>query len=370
MIPLVDLKAQYAGIREEIMPAITEVIASGRFIGGPAVAGFENMFREFCEVGHVVGCANGTDALEIALWALGIGDKDEVICPSHTFIATAEAILRAGARPVFADIEPETHLLDPASVERNITERTRAVIPVHLYGQPCEMDSIMAVARRNHLWVIEDCAQAHGARYDGKRVGTFGELGMYSFYPGKNLGAYGDGGAIVTNNHELARKIKMYANHGRNQKYLHDFPGVNSRLDAIQAAVLTAKLKHLEEWNQKRAEAAQVYHRLLDRVSDLVLPAHAPRRSHVYHLYVVQVPDGRRDDIIRQLKSDGVEAGVHYPVPLHEQPAFVHLGYRPEDLPVTHRVASRIISLPMFPEITQEQIGAVARALTSAIASR
>jgi dTDP-4-amino-4,6-dideoxygalactose transaminase len=307
-----------------------------------------------------VGVGNGTDALYLALRALGIGPGDEVLTVAHTFIATTEAISLTGARPVFVDIREDTMLMDPDAVEAAITPRTRAIVPVHLYGQPCDMDRIMEIARRRQLKVVEDAAQAHGARWRGRRVGSIGDAGCFSFFPGKNLGAYGDAGAVVSQDEELIRRVRMLANHGRLDKYLHQMEGVNSRLDGLNAAVLRIKLRKLDEWNAARRRNAKQYMDILTG-SDAVLPGVNQLAEPVWHLFVVRVSE--RDDVLKQLKERGIAAGVHYPVPLHRQPAYKHLEMAAGKLPITERVASHVVSLPMYPELSTDQIATVSRLL-------
>ncbi|HYD70500.1 DegT/DnrJ/EryC1/StrS family aminotransferase [Azospirillum sp.] len=359
-IPFVDLKAQYRAIKAEIDPAIARVLESTAFIGGEELKRFEAEFAAYCGTADCVGCGNGTDALYIALRALGIGAGDEVITVSHTFIATAEAISQTGARPVFVDIRPDTMLMDADALEKAVTPRTKAVIPVHLYGQVCDMDRILEVARRHNLKVVEDCAQAHGARWHGRKAGTFGDLASFSFYPGKNLGAYGDGGAIVGDDPQVMRRVRMLANHGRLEKYTHELEGVNSRLDGLQAAILRVKLRHLDAWNAGRRRAADLYRENLAGL-DLVPPTVRPEAEPVWHLFVIRVKD--RTAVESTLKAAGISTGVHYPIPLHRQPAYAHLGMAEGSLPVTEAAAAEILSLPMFPELAEAQIKVVAAAL-------
>ncbi|HLA43690.1 MAG TPA: DegT/DnrJ/EryC1/StrS family aminotransferase [Aggregatilineales bacterium] len=363
-IPFVDLKAQYKRIKPDVDAAIEEVLSNTAFIGGQKLKDFESAFAAFCDVKHAIGVGNGTDALFIALKSMGIGVGDEVITVSHTFIATGEAITMTGATVRFVDIDPRTYTFDPAKLEAAITDKTKAIIPVHLYGQIADMDAIMQIAEKHHLFVLEDAAQAHGATYKGKKAGSIGHMAAFSFYPGKNLGAYGDAGAIVTNNDEYARFAEMYANHGRLTKYEHEFEGVNSRLDGLQAAVLGIKLLHINQWNKERQQAATWYDELLAPLSQYVVtPYILPGNESVFHLYVIQVPE--RDRLLERLKENGIAGGVHYPVPLHEQPAYRYLEHKPEDFPVTSKVAAKIVSLPMFPEITQEQCRAVAEVVAA-----
>jgi dTDP-4-amino-4,6-dideoxygalactose transaminase len=359
-VPLCDLYAQYVTIKSDIDAAIQRTLDCSAFIGGDELRQFEAEFAKYCEAKACVGVGNGTDALYLALRGLGIGTGDEVITVAHTFIATAETISLSGARPVFVDIKEDTMLMDPDALEAAITPRTRAIIPVHLYGQPCDMDRIMDVARRHQLAVIEDAAQAHGARWRGKRVGSFGDIACFSFFPGKNLGAYGDGGAVVSQDAALIQRIRMLANHGRTDKYLHHMEGVNSRLDGLNAAVLRVKLRHLDSWNAARRRHAQRYTELL-RGSGAMLPAVHSHAESVWHLFVVRVQE--RDSLQTTMHKAGIAAGVHYPVPLHRQPAYNYLDLKEGSLPVTERVAAHVISLPMYPELTADQLQAVSRVL-------
>jgi dTDP-4-amino-4,6-dideoxygalactose transaminase len=356
-IPFVDLQAQYASIRTEVDQAIGAVLESAHFVGGTPLTSFEQSFAAWCEARHALGVANGTDALQLALRALGVGSGDEVITVPNTFIATAAAIATLGAKPVFVDIDPETYTIDPALITRAVTPRTKAIIPVHLYGQPADMRPIMEIARRHGLSVVEDAAQAHGATYDGRRVGSIGHIACFSFYPGKNLGAYGDGGAVTTNDDQLADRISRLRDHGRLTKYVHAEVGFNSRLDAIQAAILLVKLHHLDHWNRMRRRAAEWYDAELSETG-VKSPRVRPGSTHVYHLYVIETD--RRGDLQAKLEAAGVSTGVHYPLPLHLQPAFAHLGYRQGDLPRAEGIAARLLSLPIFPELTSEQVARVA----------
>ncbi|PZV15270.1 MAG: erythromycin biosynthesis sensory transduction protein eryC1 [Pseudanabaena sp.] len=353
MIPLVDLKAQYDSIQTEIDRVIHRVINRTAFIGGEEVEQFEAEFATYCETKACVGVGNGTDALYLTLRAMGIGKGDEVITVAHTFIATAEAISLVGAKPVFVDILESTMLIDPDTIEAAITPNTRAIIAVHLYGQPCEMDRISAIAHKYNLKVIEDAAQAHGAFYQGRRVGSLGDAACFSFYPGKNLGAYGDGGAVVSQNENLIDKIRMLANHGRVEKYTHQIEGTNSRLDSLQAAVLRVKLKHLDNWNARRSHHADYYLTYLNS-QVVTLPAVHPETKSVWHLFVVRSLD--RDQFQKQLKGKGISTGIHYPIPLHLQPAYAHLGIPKGSLEITEKVASQITSLPMYAELTEQQL--------------
>ncbi|HXI74468.1 MAG TPA: DegT/DnrJ/EryC1/StrS family aminotransferase [Pyrinomonadaceae bacterium] len=363
MIQLVDLKAQYDTIRDEITEAIQSVIESSAFVGGNAVREFEKEFAAYCDVKACVGVGNGTDAIYLVLRALGIGTGDEVITVAHTFIATSEAISMTGARPVFVDIREDTMLMDPVLIEKAITPRTKAIVAVHLYGQPCDMDAIMQIAERHGLKVIEDAAQAHGARWRGRRVGSIGDAACFSFYPGKNLGAFGDAGAVVSNDVELLEKVRMLANHGRLEKYTHKMEGVNSRLDGLQAAILRVKLRHLDNWNESRRRHADFYFEALTG-GDLQMPVVHEHAEPVWHLFVVRVSD--RAGLQAALKQEGIATGVHYPVPLHQQPAYEDFGIARESLPVTDLVAGRVVSLPMYPELTSAQLETIVNAISMA----
>lgn len=366
-IPLVDLKIQYLSLKKELDEALAQCLSHTSFIGGPDHKAFGEEFAAFCGQGHVALCGNGTDALYLAIVGkLGQGDgSGEILTVPNTFIATTEAIIQAGYRPVFVDVDPQTYLMDPAKLEAAFTEKSRAILPVHLYGQMAPMPEIMALARKADLAVIEDAAQAHGALFDGEGPGQWGDAACFSFYPGKNLGAWGDGGAVFTRDPDLAERIRLHANHGRRSKYLHEFPGCNSRLDGLQAAVLRVKLRHLAEWNAKRAAIAARYDELLGGHPAVTTPKTAPGATHVYHIYAVQVDN--RDAVLDGLRSQGIMAGVHYPVPLHEQPVYADMGIAPEEFPVAHRVAPRLISLPLFPEMTAAQVERVAATLLSLV---
>jgi dTDP-4-amino-4,6-dideoxygalactose transaminase len=353
-VPFLDLKTQYRALALEMDEALHGVMANADFILGKDVELFEQEFAAYCGVPYAVGLDSGISALELALRALGVGPGDEVMTVSHTFIATVSAISFTGAKPVFVDVRPDTFNLDTRQLEAAITPRTKAILPVHLYGQPADLDPILDAARKHHLAVIEDACQAHGARYRGQRVGSFGEAGCFSFYPGKNLGAYGDGGLLVTHNRELAEKVRMLRNYGQREKYHHLFLAYNHRLDSMQAAVLRVKLKRLDDWNAARQKLAQRYRLGLEGLSGVVVPAEAPDRTHVYHLYVIQHPD--RDGLAAFLRQRGVATGLHYPIPVHRQPCYESLGVAPGSLPVTESLAPRILTLPMFPEMTTEQV--------------
>ena len=361
-IPLVDLKAQYLSIKDEIDAAIQEVISKTAFIGGFYVKEFEQAFAGFCGVKHCIGVGNGTDALYIALKCLGVGPGDEVIVPANSFIATSEAVTMTGARVAFVDINPKTYNMDPNRLEAEIIKgsafRPAAVIPVHLYGQPADMDPIMELAKQHGLKVVEDCAQAHGAAYKGRRIGTFGDAACFSFYPGKNLGAYGDGGAVVTNDDELAVKVRMMANHGRIGKYDHDFEGINSRLDGLQAAILEVKLRHLAEWTEKRRRNAYLYNEYLKN-TDLALPKEIDDVRAVNHLYVVRIKNGMRGKFQEHLKSKDISTGIHYPIALPRLKAYSYLGLSEDSFPEATKASQEILSLPMFPELEQSQIKAI-----------
>ncbi|HEX8747483.1 MAG TPA: DegT/DnrJ/EryC1/StrS family aminotransferase [Pyrinomonadaceae bacterium] len=357
MIPFVDLQAQYRAIKEEVDAAVMRVLGNASFVLGREVAAFEESFAEYTGARHCVGVSNGTAAIQLALTACGIGAGDEVIVPANTFFATAEAVSTAGATPVFVDADPVSYTIDPRQVEAAITPATRAIIPVHLYGQAADLDAVLEIARRRNLLVIEDAAQAHGALYRGRRVGTFGHAAAFSFYPGKNLGAYGEGGAVVTNDEAVARKVRLLRDHGSERKYHHEIIGYNFRLEGIQGAVLSVKLRHLERWNELRREHASRYNALLEGAG-LVLPEELAYARHVYHLYVVQSEE--RDALQADLNGAGVQTGIHYPVPIHLQPAYAFLGHARGSFPETERQAARVLSLPMFPELTDEQMNAVA----------
>lgn len=368
-IPLVDLSAQHRGIKEDLEAAVRECVDRSSFIGGEDHDEFALEFSEFCGGGHTALCGSGTDALYLSLMGLlGPGDgRGEVITVSHTFIATAEAVSLAGYRPVFVDIDPETYLMDTDKVEEAITDRTKAVIPVHLYGQMVPMDKLMSIARRHRLHVLEDAAQAHGARWMNKGPGQWGDAACFSFYPGKNLGAWGDGGAVFSRDRTFIEGVRMRANHGRSDKYTHRFAGINSRMDGLQAAVLRVKLRHLERWNEKRLQAARLYDSLLKEGDGLTLPMVRDQADHVFHLFVVRVKD--RDRVFARLREEGIGAGIHYPIAVHEQPAYSHLRPPPETLAVTHNTVRSIISLPLYPEITDDHLHLVAGAVRRLAAS-
>jgi dTDP-4-amino-4,6-dideoxygalactose transaminase len=365
-ISFVDLQAQYAALRPELEAAVRRVMERADFILGEEVERFEEEFARYCEGKHAVGVGSGLDALVLALRAYGIGPGDEVITAANTFIATALAISAVGARPVLVDVDPQTYNLDPRALAAAITSRTRAVVPVHLYGQPAEMNAIVQTARRHNLLVLEDAAQAHGARYHGRRAGSLGDAAAFSFYPGKNLGAYGDGGMVVTNDAAVAEKIRYLRNYGQRVKYYHVVRGTNSRLDTMQAAILRVKLRRLDDWNAARRRHAETYARLLAGLP-VALPHTQPECEHVFHLFVVQVAE--RDRMQKALAERGIATGIHYPVPIHLQEAYRDLGYPKGSFPVTEAAAERVLSLPMFAELTSEQIAAVAQAVRHAAGS-
>jgi len=358
-VQFVDLQAQYRALEPELHAAMRRVLERSDYILGDDVKCFEQEFATFCRAPHCVGVANGTDALHLALLACGVGAGDEVITCTHTFIATVLAIHQVGARPVLVDCDPLTYTIDPQAVARAITQRTKALLPVHLYGQPADMDPLADLAREHRLWLIEDACQAHGAEYKGRRCGTLGDIAAFSFYPGKNLGAYGDGGAVTTTRDDLADRVRLLRNYGQRVKYEHTCKGFNSRLDTLQAAILRVKLRGLEAANQSRRRAAARYDTLLADCG-LATPARAGYAEHVYHLYVVQAPD--RETLQGRLDAANIAHGIHYPVPVHLQPAFADLGYQPGRFPVAETLAPRIVSLPMFPELTDAQIERVAAA--------
>ena len=372
-IPFVDLKTQYESIKDEIDSVISEVISKSAFIGGPYVKSFEESFASFCNVKHCVGVGNGTDALFIALKALGIGQGDEVITAANSFIATSEAITMTEARVVFVDINPQTYNMDHQKLREflekdcNVDDKTgqpvnrqtgkqiKAIIPVHLYGQPADMDFILDIAKKHNLKVVEDAAQAHGAIYKGRTIGSIGDVACFSFYPGKNLGAYGDGGAIVTNDEALAKKARMLANHGRTEKYNHEVEGVNSRLDGLQAAILNVKLKHLSEWSESRRKNAHLYNEYL-KDTELITPVEIDNVKAVYHLYVVRVNSNSRQRLQDHLKSKGIATGIHYPIALPNLTAYSYLKHSNNDFPEATKASQEILSLPMFPELNESQI--------------
>jgi dTDP-4-amino-4,6-dideoxygalactose transaminase len=358
-IPFVDLNAQYYSIKEEIDEAISSVIQDSAFIGGQYAKNFEQNFANYIGVKNSIGVGNGTDALYIALKALEISEGDKVITVANTFIATPEAITMTGARVVFVDCDKETYNIDVDKIESAISPKTRAIIPVHLYGQPADMDRIKHIAKKHNLYVVEDAAQAHGSEYKGLRVGTIGAIACFSFFPGKNLGAYGDAGAIVTNNDGLARKARMFANHGRIEKYNHEFEGTNSRLDGLQAAILDIKLKYLDKWTERRRTIAKVYDAALKDI--VITPSVMPDVKHVYHLYVIRIKN--RDRVKELLAEKEIATGIHYPIPLPFLKAYGYLGHKPADFPVAYSMKDEILSLPIHGDMTDEQVEYVVASL-------
>jgi dTDP-4-amino-4,6-dideoxygalactose transaminase len=361
-VPFVDLKAQYRTIETDVDAAIARILEHTSFVMGREVAAFEEAFANYLGVQFCIGVNSGTAALQLALMAYGIGRGDEVIVPSFTFFATAEAVSIAGATPVFVDIDPVAYTVTAEAIEQAITPRTRAIIPVHLYGQPVDLDPILALAGLHKLHVIEDAAQAHGAQYKRRRVGTLGHAGCFSFYPSKNLGAYGEAGAVVTNDEECARRLRLLRDHGARSKYVHDIIGYNFRMEEMQAAVLNVKLPHLDDWNSQRRRCAARYHELLGDCN-VVLPQEMDYAQHVFHLYAVQCE--QRDAFQQHLAASGIQTGIHYPIPNHRQPAYSSLGYKPGRFPVTEQLCESVLSLPMFAELTEEQQLQVAQACRS-----
>jgi len=367
-VPFSNLHAQHQPIREQLDAAIGDVIDKSAFAGGPFVTAFENEFARYCECKHFIGLGSGTDALWLSLLALEVGQGDEVITVPSTFAATVEAIRHCGARPRFVDIDERTYTMDPALLERAINPRTKAIIPVHLFGQCADMDPILEIAQRRCIPVVEDACQAHGAQYKGRKAGTMGSLGCFSFYPGKNLGALGEAGGVATDDEELAAKIRVLRDHGQHRKYQHSLVGWNARMDGIQGAVLSIKLKHLDVNNVRRRAHGLQYDQLLGDVEEIITPFEAPHNHHVYHIYAVRVHD--RNQILQAMAARGISCAIHYPVPVHLQEAYAYLGVEEGSLPVTERCAQEFLSLPMFPELTREQVRAVATELKSCISGR
>jgi dTDP-4-amino-4,6-dideoxygalactose transaminase len=353
-IPLVDLKEQFQPLKKEIMTEIEGVLDNMELFLGENVFQLESEFAKYCQTRFAVGVGSGTDALYLSLRAVGVGRGDEVITVANTFIATAEAIVQTGAQPVFVDIDADTYTIDATKVEAAITERTKAILPVHLYGYPADMDRIMAIARKHGLRVIEDACQAHGAEYKGVKVGTIGDAGAFSFYCSKNLGAYGEGGMVVTKDREIATQVQVLRDHGRNGKYQHAVMGTNSRLDELQSAILRVKLRHLDEWNTMRRALAAEYNRQLFGIEEIVRPTERPHAEHVYHLYVIRTPD--REGLSTWLRKHNIATGVHYPIPIHLQQAWLAVGYSGGSLPITEASSQEILSLPMYPELTVDQV--------------
>jgi dTDP-4-amino-4,6-dideoxygalactose transaminase len=365
-VPFLNLPLQYQNLKSEIDSAIQSVIDKGAFAGGPFVEKFENSFAQFCGAKHCIGVSSGTSALTLLLQAHSIGPGDEVIIPVNTFIATAESVSILGATPVFCDCEESSALIDTSKIEEKITGKTKAIIPVHLYGQPADMDEITEIAKKHNLLVIEDACQAHGARYlpspsEGESQGD--GHAAYSFYPGKNLGAFGEAGGVTTNSDDIAQRIRMLRDHGQSKKYYHDKIGWNERMDGIQGAVLDIKLQHLKEWNENRYKNAQLYREKLEGIGDIRFFEEKPGRTHVYHLFVIRTL--HRDELQEHLKQNDIHSGIHYPIPLHLQKAYEHLGHQKGDFPVAEAIADQILSLPMFPEMTEEQVEKVCGTIAS-----
>jgi dTDP-4-amino-4,6-dideoxygalactose transaminase len=366
-VPFLDLRAQHEPLQAEFMEAFRQVMEASAFAGGPFVARFETEYAAFCRTRHALGVGNGTDALWLSLLALGVGPGDEVITVPNTFIATAEAISACGARPVFVDVDEQTYTMDPAQLEAAITLRTQAIVPVHLFGQTADMDSILVLARRHGTPVVEDACQAHGAEYKGQRAGSLGTVGCFSFYPGKNLGAFGEAGAVTTDDPELRAKVQMLRDHGQAAKYHHSVIGWNARMDGIQGAVLSVKLRRLRAANEARRAHARRYDELLADEPGIILPIAATDRRHVYHVYAVRVQN--RDEILQRMAARGVHCAIHYPVPIHLQKAYSFLGLRPGRFPVAERCAREFLSLPMYPELQPEQVEYVAESLKDCVRS-
>jgi dTDP-4-amino-4,6-dideoxygalactose transaminase len=361
VVPFVDLKVQYQSIKKDIDSAIANVLNETAFIGGKYVHDFETSFAEMYGVKHCISVANGTDSLYILMKMLGIGSGDEVITAANSWISSSETISQTGATPVFVDIHPDFYSMDETQLEAKITSRTKAIIPVHLHGQMCDMDVIMDIANKHNIPVIEDCAQSHFSSYKGKRAGTIGIAGSFSFYPGKNLGAYGDAGCIITNDSALAEKCTMFARHGALKKHQHQIEGINSRLDGLQAAILSAKLPNILNWTRQRQENAKYYSEVLSSIKQINIPVTRPETEHSFHLYIIRAE--RREELAEYLKANGIETAVHYPTALPLLKAYEYLGHKPEDFPVSYAYQSQILSLPMFPELTKEMIDHVAKTI-------
>lgn len=360
-VPFVDLKAQYLSIQQDIDGAIAKVIQETSFIGGKFVKDFEQQFAASYGIKHCISCGNGTDSLYILMKMLGIGEGDEVITAANSWISSSETITQAGARPVFADVHPAYYSIDESKLESRITSKTKAIIAVHLQGQMCDIETIKNICDKHGLLLIEDCAQSHFSEYKGKRAGFTGIAGSFSFYPGKNLGAYGDAGCIITNDDALAEKCRMYANHGALKKHQHQMEGINSRLDSIQAAILSAKLPHIMKWTEQRIKNAALYTKHLSGITGIELPAVRPNSKHTYHLYVIRTK--QRDQLMQYLKEQEIETSIHYPTALPNLPAYKYLGHQPADFPIASALQQEILSLPMYPELTEEMIIYVARAM-------
>src|SRR5438270_1544661 len=366
-VPYLDLKAQYQSIKPEIDTAIARVLESCQFVLGPEVAGFEQDFAAYCGTAECIALNSGTSALHLALLAAGVGPGDEVITVPFTFVASIAAIIYAGARPILVDIDPRSFTMDPTAIEAAITPRTKAILPIHLYGQAADMDPIMEIARRHGLVVIEDAAQAHGAKYKGRPVGSIGDLACFSFYPGKNLGAYGEGGALTTNSPEYARTVRMLRDWGQDRKYHHALHGFNYRMEAFQGAILRVKLRHLERWTEARRAVVSLYNQHLAG-SSVERPTEMPWGRHVYHVYTLRTED--RDGMQTSLLAEGIETGIHYPVPAHLQPAYANLGYGRGDFPHAEAAARQVLSLPLYPELSSQALAEVAAAVKKAVANR
>lgn len=369
-IPMINVSLNYSSIKDEVEKAVKDVLSSGNYILGPNVELFEKELAIYLNSKHVISCANGTDAIALALMSLGVKAPDEVITVSNSYFATSEAIALVGAKPVFVDIKESDFNIDVAKIESLITKKTKAIIPVHLYGQPCDIDTVIDIAKKHGLCVIEDCAQAIGAKYKGKTVGTFGDIGTTSFYPTKNLGACGDGGAVFTNDENIAGKIKQLRTHGSLKRYVHDYIGLNSRLDEIQAAILRIKLKHLDHWNTNRQNAAKYYDSLLKNTDDVITPKIKSNYTHIFHQYTIRVKrikNRDRDALSKKLKDSGIDTLIYYPIPIHMQKAFSYL--EKTKLPITEMISKEILSLPMFPEITKEEQEQVISSLKEVIIS-
>src|SRR6516162_3973612 len=365
-VPFLDLNSHHEPLRDEIACAILDVIDAAAFAGGPFVARFEADFAAYCDSPHAIGVGSGTEALWLTFLALGVGPGDEVITVPSTFMATAEAITYSGARPVFVDVDERTYTMNPARQKDALTTKTKAIIPVHLFGQPADMDPIVEFARKHSLYIVEDACQAHGAEYKGRRVGTLGDTACFSFYPGKNLGAFGEAGAVVTNKAELQERIRILRDHGQVRKYFHSVVGWNCRMDGIQGAVLRIKLRHLEAGNKRRRAHAAHYDAALSGVEGVVTPAHASYARHVYHVYAIRVNE--RDEVMKYLADQGIATGIHYPVPVHLQEAYRSLGYERGNFPVAERCAAQFVSLPMYPELTKAQLDTVIEGVRDAVA--
>ncbi len=361
-VPFLDLKAQYRQIKDKVNPAIQDVLDNTAFVMGKRVFDFEEVFAKHHSVKHCIATSSGTDGNHLALWALGIEAGDEVIIPANTFIATAWGATLCGATPVFVDCHPESYNIDPAKVEAAITSKTKAIVAVHLYGQAADMDPLREIAKKHTIFLVEDAAQAHNAEYKGQKIGGLSDVASFSFYPGKNLGAYGEGGAVTTHDDDLAQKCRMIRDHGAVQKYSHESLGHNYRMEGIQGAVLGVKIKYLSEWTDGRRRAAEKYRELLSTVDDIIVPKEMDYARHVYHLFVIQIKDGteKRDALAKHLNEKGISTGMHYPIPCHLQKCFENIGYKKGDFPISEKLASNGLSLPMYPELNDEQIGYIA----------